>query len=90
MLSTDDHERILARLARVRSDPRHGEAVRQDLAQGFSALPDWMQSVVRELIGAEVGKNPPDRDRDGPSKLQRRAKRPGAHKRPAVDTETHK
>jgi hypothetical protein len=44
-----DHDRILGRLARVLSDPANGAAIRQDLLDGFSIMPAWMQSLVREL-----------------------------------------
>jgi len=48
-----DRDRILRRLAQVLSDPTHGAAIRQDLIDGFSALPAWMQSVIRELPGCD-------------------------------------
>ena len=44
-----DRDRILRRLAQVLADPTYGAAIRQDLIDGFSALPAWMQSLVREL-----------------------------------------
>ena len=50
---TSDHDRILARLSKVLADPVHGAAVRQDLLDGFSVLPAWMQSLVRELPGCD-------------------------------------
>ena len=48
-----DHTRILSRLAKVLADPAHGVAIRQDLLDGFSVMPAWMQSVVRELPGCD-------------------------------------
>jgi hypothetical protein len=50
---TLDSERntILAKLARVLADPVHGMAIRQDLRDGFSMLPAWMQGMVRGLPG---------------------------------------
>jgi len=48
-----DHDRILDRLAKVLADPTHGTLIRQDLIDGFSALPAWMQSLVRELPGCD-------------------------------------
>lgn len=50
---TSDHDRILARLSKVLADPVHGAAVRQDLLDGFSVLPAWMQNLVRELPGCD-------------------------------------
>jgi len=44
-----DHDRILNRLAKVLADPAHGAAIRQDLLDGFGAMPAWTQSLVREL-----------------------------------------
>ncbi|MDO9199106.1 DUF6088 family protein [Rhodoferax sp.] len=46
-----DHDRILSRLAQVLADPAHGPAICQDLLDGFSVLPAWMQNLVRELPG---------------------------------------
>ena len=48
-----DRDRILRRLAHVLADPTHGAAIRQDLIDGFSALPSWMQSLVRALPGCD-------------------------------------
>jgi hypothetical protein len=42
-----DRDRIQGRLNQVLADPTHGAAIRQDLIDGFSALPEWMQSLVR-------------------------------------------
>ncbi|HEY8707293.1 MAG TPA: DUF6088 family protein [Burkholderiaceae bacterium] len=50
---TSDHDRILGRLSKVLSDPAHGAAIRQDLLDGFSVMPAWMQSLVRELPGCD-------------------------------------
>jgi hypothetical protein len=44
-----DRERVLARLSQVLADPTHGKAMCDDLLQGFSTLPAWMQDLVREL-----------------------------------------
>ncbi|MBA3599022.1 MAG: hypothetical protein H0W40_16840 [Methylibium sp.] len=46
---TSNRHRILGRLAKVLADPTHGAAIRQDLLDGFSVLPAWMQSLLREL-----------------------------------------
>lgn len=46
-----DRDRILSRLAQVLADPVHGPTICQDLLDGFSMLPAWMQSLVRELPG---------------------------------------
>ena len=46
-----DRDRIWGRLAHVLADPLHGVAIRQDLIDGFGALPGWMQNLARELPG---------------------------------------
>jgi hypothetical protein len=46
-----DKDRILDRLAKVLADPLHGAAIRRDLLDGFSAMPTWMQTLVRDLPG---------------------------------------
>lgn len=48
--ATED-ECVLQRLAAIVSDPVRGPAIREDLLAGFSALPIWMQEIVRELPG---------------------------------------
>jgi hypothetical protein len=48
-----DRERILRRLTQVLADPAHGKTISQDLIDGFSALPTWMQSLMRELLGGD-------------------------------------
>jgi hypothetical protein len=69
-----DHEQIIGKLSRIVSDPARGPAIQQDLLEGFSVLPIWMQTIVRKLpgcapraaprasIGEEVGR--PVRDPD--------------------------
>ena len=44
---------ILNKLTKVLADPVYGAAIRQDLLDGFNALPAWMQSLVRELPGCD-------------------------------------
>jgi Family of unknown function (DUF6088) len=44
-----DHDRIVGRLTNIVADPTHGPSIRLDLSEGFSVLPTWMQSVIREL-----------------------------------------
>ncbi|MES2551527.1 MAG: DUF6088 family protein [Pseudomonadota bacterium] len=50
---TTDRLRILSKLSALLADPLRGEAIRQDLLEGFSTLPTWMQSLVRELPGCD-------------------------------------
>ncbi len=52
MLSRDDErQRVRAALRRIFADPRHGQAIRDDLEAGFSALPIWIQEFLRDLLG---------------------------------------
>lgn len=51
---TSDHARIMEKLTRIVSDPAQGPAIREDLLEGFSVLPIWMQSIVRELLKIET------------------------------------
>lgn len=44
---------IQNKLTKVLADPVHGSMIRQDLLDGFSVLPAWMQSFVRELPGCD-------------------------------------
>ena len=46
---SDNDERLLA-LGKLRTILAHEPKVRADLSQGFSALPIWMQAIVRDLL----------------------------------------
>ena len=50
-----DRARVLARLTQVLADPTHGKVISDDLMQGFSTLPAWMQDLVRELPDWDPG-----------------------------------
>jgi hypothetical protein len=54
-----DTDRIRARLVSVLQDPTHGSAIRDDLRQGLPALPEWMQSIVRDLLRRTDGEGQP-------------------------------
>ncbi|HTD14585.1 MAG TPA: DUF6088 family protein [Chthoniobacterales bacterium] len=50
-----ERERVQAVLSRLFKEPRHGQAIRDDLRAGLSALPIWMQEFLRGLLSsAEV------------------------------------
>jgi len=72
-----DRDRILGRLAKVLEDPAHGATIRQDLLDGFGAMPAWMQGLVRELPGLE----PPKAAATSPQGLRRKAKQTVARHR---------
>jgi hypothetical protein len=68
-----DRDRVLARLSPILADPKHGKAIRDDLRQGISTLPSWMQAVVRELLD-EGTDRPRSRRRQGAPPARPRAK----------------
>lgn len=45
-----ERKRIRAELRRLLDDPKHGEALREDLRGGLAAVPIWMQEFLRELL----------------------------------------
>lgn len=45
-----ERSRVMAHLRNLLADPTHGPPIRDDLRAGLSALPIWMQNVVREVI----------------------------------------
>lgn len=60
MLTQDDERaRVQAQLQRLFVDPQHGQAIRDDLRAGLSALPIWMQEFLRNLIGAANAEGAP-------------------------------
>jgi hypothetical protein len=58
VLATDGPD-IKRRLRNHLMHPQHGNATVLDLAQGFAAMPTWMQSFIRDLV-AEIGFSDPD------------------------------
>jgi hypothetical protein len=46
----DERARVASLLLRLLTDPEHGSAIRDDLREGISALPIWMQEFLRDLI----------------------------------------
>jgi hypothetical protein len=45
----EDRARIISRIQTLLSDPKQGAALRKDLADGLSALPAWMQNILKEF-----------------------------------------
>jgi len=53
MLTQDsERQRVQSVLGRMLADPRHGQAIRNDLRAGLSALPIWMQEFLRGLLNS--------------------------------------
>ncbi|MDE2604371.1 MAG: hypothetical protein KGL68_00460 [Burkholderiales bacterium] len=46
-----DRDHIMDRIAQILADPRYGAAIGQDLKDGFSMLPSWMQHLLQPLLG---------------------------------------
>lgn len=57
LASPDERERVARRLRHLFEDPEHGQAIRNDLQEGFSTLPIWMQDFLRELISLRPEEN---------------------------------
>jgi hypothetical protein len=58
MLPSDDGG-LRRRLISILRDPDHGPAIRDDLRAGFSALPEWMRAIVRDLLRDAEDTKPP-------------------------------
>jgi Family of unknown function (DUF6088) len=53
VLSQDsERQRVQTILQRLLADPRHGQAIRDDLRAGLPALPIWMQEFLRGLLNS--------------------------------------
>jgi hypothetical protein len=61
MLPSDDGG-LRRRLISILRDPDHGLAIRDDLRAGFSALPEWMRAIVRDLLRDAEDTKPPVKD----------------------------
>ena len=53
-----DGDKIRKTLARLLRDPKHGDAISSDLAQGFGVLPGWMQTFLRTVPGFDPAATP--------------------------------
>lgn len=60
-------DRVRKVLARLLTHKDHGEAIRADLAAGFSVLPIWMQSFLRSVPGFDT--NPMEDNLARPGRL---------------------
>ncbi|MCY1561022.1 hypothetical protein D9M68_982310 [compost metagenome] len=47
---SSDSDHIRQKIGRLLTDKKQGDAIRDDLTQGFSALPIWMQDYLRPLL----------------------------------------
>ena len=46
----EERAHVARQLRRLLDDPEHGATLRDDLRDGFSALPIWMQNFLREIV----------------------------------------
>ena len=53
-LLPNEGEAILKRIKKILDDPKHGDALRDDLRGGLDALPVWMRDVVTRLLREET------------------------------------
>lgn len=51
----EERARIAGQLRRLFADPTHGQSIRDDLREGLSAVPIWMQEFLRDLIDSREG-----------------------------------
>ena len=61
MLPSDDGG-LRRRLVSILRNPNHGKVIRDDLRAGFSALPEWMRAIVRDLLRETETTKPPARE----------------------------
>ena len=47
----DERQRTIQKLHKILADKDQGQTIREDLQQGFSGLPIWMQPIISELVG---------------------------------------
>lgn len=57
-----DGDQIRSRLLNILQDKKHGPDIRQDLIQGFGALPSWMQLYLRTFPGFDPASGGIDTD----------------------------
>jgi len=50
----DAQAEVTAQLSRILQDPRNGKALRDDLNDGMTTLPAWMQALLRPMIQTEA------------------------------------
>ena len=71
MLPSDDGG-LRRRLISILRNPDYGQAIRDDLRAGFSALPEWMRAIVRDLIKEAENAEPPVKETPAAARPVRR------------------
>jgi hypothetical protein len=72
MLPSDDGA-LRRRLISILRNPDHGQTIRDDLRAGFSALPEWMRAIVRDLLREAETREPPVKETPAGAPPVRRA-----------------
>ena len=49
----DDNAVLIRRLKAILEDPKNGGEIREDLVNGLSKLPGWMQDMLRPILAAQ-------------------------------------
>ena len=47
----EERERTMQKLHKILADKDQGQTIREDLQQGLSGVPIWMQPMISELVG---------------------------------------
>ncbi len=79
-----DYGQLHRRLISILLDPDHGRAIRDDLRVGFSALPEWMRVIVRDLLSQAGTAEPPAKETPAARRPLRRAQTTAAANPPVM------
>lgn len=56
MMGQVDEDRVLiCRLKALFNDPTNGKRLRDNLEDGLTTLPSWMQSLLRPILAKQAG-----------------------------------
>ncbi len=64
-----DGDTLRKKLGRILQDSQHGDAIKNDLAQGFNVLPAWMQAYLRTVPSFDLSMPAPAKGRTGSRQL---------------------
>ena len=55
MGQVDEDQVLIRRLTAILNDPTNGKRLRDDLEDGLTTLPSWMQSLLRPILAEQAG-----------------------------------
>ena len=55
MGQVDEDQVLIRRLTALLNDPTKGKRLRDDLEDGLTTLPSWMQSLLRPILAEQAG-----------------------------------